>query len=174
MAPSILNFRALRRRSKASFKTDRSNTDVSSDASQGTTPTLTSGASTPPSLAQASDPALDLQVKDAPSQPIPRPPLQPVNNSHRHSVSGMAGLGSPVNGKSTLPVSQYAPRIANISENAWVSEPNSLHSTCPRRCVPPRSRQCSPSDRMAYRTASLSPTDGRSHSKQFSAARALG
>ncbi|KAF6815542.1 zinc metalloproteinase [Colletotrichum sojae] len=119
MAPSILNFRALRRRSKASFKTDRSNTDVSSDASPGTTPTLTSGASTPPSLVHASDPALDLQVKDT-SQPTPRPPLQPVNNSHRHSVSGMAGLGSPVNGKSTLPVSQYAPRIANVAENAWV------------------------------------------------------
>ncbi|KAF9873614.1 zinc metalloproteinase [Colletotrichum karsti] len=121
MAPSILNFRALRRRSKASFKTDRSNTDISSDASQGTAPTPTSGASTPPSLAYASDPALDLQVKDPNQQPQARPPLQPVNNSHRHSVSGMAGLGSPVvNGKSSLPVSQYAPRIANVAENAWV------------------------------------------------------
>lgn len=120
MAPSILNFRALRRRSKASFKTDRSNTDVSSDASQGNTPTPTSGASTPPSLAHASDPALNLQVKDS-NQPLARPPLQPVSNSHRNSVSGMAGLGSPVvTGKSTLPVSQYAPRIANVAENAWV------------------------------------------------------
>ncbi|KAJ0298140.1 hypothetical protein COL516b_010063 [Colletotrichum fioriniae] len=121
MAPSILNFRGLRRRSKASFKTDRSNTDVSSDASNMTTPTATSGASTPPSMAQASDSALDLQVKDSNGgNPQARPPLQPVPNSHRHSVSGMAGLGSPVvGGKSALPVSQYAPRIANITDNAW-------------------------------------------------------
>ncbi|KAK7437832.1 hypothetical protein CaCOL14_002329 [Colletotrichum acutatum] len=122
MAPSILNFRGLRRRSKASFKTDRSNTDVSSDASNMTTPTATSGASTPPSMAQASDSALDLQVKDSSGgNPQARPPLQPVPNSHRHSVSGMAGLGSPVvGGKSALPVSQYAPRVANITDNAWV------------------------------------------------------
>ncbi|GJC77773.1 putative zinc metalloproteinase YIL108W [Colletotrichum liriopes] len=120
MAPSILNFRALRRRSKASFKTDRSNTDVSSDASNATTPTPTSGASTPPSIAQASDPALDLQLKGS-NHPQARPPLQSVPNSHRQSVSGMAGLGSPVvNGRSTLPVSPYAPRIANIAENAWL------------------------------------------------------
>ncbi|WYZ34356.1 hypothetical protein EsH8_I_000632 [Colletotrichum jinshuiense] len=119
MAPSILNFRALRRRSKASFKTDRSNTDVSSEASNTTTPTPTSGASTPPSIAQASDPALDLQLKDS-NHPAARLPLPTVPNSHRNSVSGMAGLGSPINGKSTLPVSPYAPRIANITENAWV------------------------------------------------------
>lgn len=122
MAPSILNFRALRRRSKASFKTDRSNTDVSSEASNTTTPTPTSGASTPPSIAQASDPALDLQLKDS-NHPAARLPLPTVPNSHRNSVSGMAGLGSPINGKSTLPVSPYAPRIANITENAWVSKP---------------------------------------------------
>ncbi|KAK6226636.1 metallopeptidase [Colletotrichum tabaci] len=120
MAPSILNFRALRRRSKSSFKTDRSNTDVSSDASNATTPTPTSGASTPPSIAQNSDPSLNLQLKDS-NHPQARPPLQAVPNSHRQSVSGMTGLGSPVvNGKSTLPVSPYAPRIANITENAWV------------------------------------------------------
>ncbi|KAL0939448.1 zinc metalloproteinase [Colletotrichum truncatum] len=120
MAPSILNFRALRRRSKASFRTDRSNTDISSDASQGTTPTPTSGASTPPSICHTSDPALDISEKDL-SQPPARPQLQPVNNAHRHSVSGMTGLGSPVvNGKSNLPISQYAPRIANVAENAWV------------------------------------------------------
>ncbi|EFQ31812.1 metallopeptidase [Colletotrichum graminicola M1.001] len=120
MAPSILNFRALRRRSKASFKTDRSNTDVSSDASNATTPTPTSGASTPPSIAQASDPAFDLHLKDS-NHPQARPPLQPVPNSHRQSVPGMTGLGSPVvNGKWTLPTSPYAPRIANVTENAWV------------------------------------------------------
>ncbi|TDZ28313.1 hypothetical protein C8035_v012301 [Colletotrichum spinosum] len=119
MAPSILNFRALRRRSKASFNNERSNTDVSSDASQGTGPSHMSGTSTPQSIAHASDPALDLQVKE-PHQPAPRPLLHSASSPNRQSVSGMAGLGSPIaNGKPALPLSQFAPRIANITENAW-------------------------------------------------------
>lgn len=82
-------------------------------------------------MAQASDSALDLQVKDSNGgNPQARPPLQPVPNSHRHSVSGMAGLGSPVvGGKSALPVSQYAPRVANITDNAWVSHLNHMHGS---------------------------------------------
>ncbi|KAI1773761.1 putative peptidase family-domain-containing protein [Hypoxylon cercidicola] len=124
MAPSFLNFKELRRRSRASFRTDRS-TDTSSNDdhhSQHTTPT--NGSITPPSLTAQSDPALHSQLKDqAPTPPVPgnRPPPQP--NSNRYSVSGMTGLGSPLlNGKSSLPVSQYAPRITNVTENTWVSQ----------------------------------------------------
>lgn len=65
MSPSIFNLRELRRRSKASFRTERS-TDTSSDGSQGggsgTEPSLTTGSLTPPSLAHSSDPALNLQL----------------------------------------------------------------------------------------------------------------
>ncbi|KAI4861480.1 putative peptidase family-domain-containing protein [Hypoxylon rubiginosum] len=124
MAPSFLNFKELRRRSRASFRTERS-TDTSSNDdhhSQNTTPT--NGSITPPSLTAHSDPALNSQLKDqAQAPPVPgnRPPPQP--NSYRYSVSGMTGLGSPVlNGKSSLPVSQYAPRITNVAENTWVSQ----------------------------------------------------
>lgn len=126
MAPSFLNFKDLRRRSRASFRTDRS-TDGSSDASQGTTPTT--GSLTPPSLGQQSDPALHLQVKDQvqPIPPVPpaRPPLpsNPNGAANRYSVSGMAGLGSPTqSGRgSALPVSQFSPRITNVPDNSWVS-----------------------------------------------------
>ena len=125
MAPSFLpNFKELRRRSRASFKTDRS-TDTSSDGSNGATPT--SGSLTPPSIAYQSDPALNDQLKDSSSSPsIPiRPPLQPPTNvgSNRYSVSGMTGLGSPVSsGRGPqLPISQYSPHIDNIADNAWVS-----------------------------------------------------
>ncbi|KAH6982824.1 putative peptidase family-domain-containing protein [Ilyonectria sp. MPI-CAGE-AT-0026] len=131
MAPSFLNFKDLRRRSKASFRTERS-TDTSSDGagSQGTTPS--SGSVTPPSIAHQSDPALHLQVKDQQhfrqsspqrhsSQNLQaRPPLS-SSGSSRFSVSGMSGLGAPsVNGKQNLPVSPYAPKLTNISENVWV------------------------------------------------------
>ncbi len=125
MAPSFLNFKDLRRRSKASFRTDRS-TDTSSDASHGATPTT--GSLTPPSIGQQSDPALNLQLKDQPSPPLSshtRPPLQSQTNgaTNRYSVSGMAGLGSPVqNGRGlSLPVSPYSPQITNVPESSWVS-----------------------------------------------------
>lgn len=158
MPPSFLSFKDLRRRSRASFRT-HSSTDTSSDGvgSSTTTPSTT-GSMTPPSIAQSSDPALDLQLKhqngsqtrlqrqssqqqlhsqsptrsfsqhnlNSQSQPHPnanpqaRPPLS--SNSNRNSVSGMSGLGAPsLSGRQNLPVSQYAPRLLNITDNAWVS-----------------------------------------------------
>jgi hypothetical protein len=124
MAPSFLKFKELRRRSRASFRADQpsdqsheQSTDASNDESQGTTPT--SGSITPPSIRGESDPALHLQLKGS-NGVQPRPPLQAVSNTNRFSVSGMSGLGSPVPAQSALPVSQYAPRIANVKENAWV------------------------------------------------------
>ncbi|KAM0322409.1 hypothetical protein ACHAQA_009476 [Verticillium albo-atrum] len=117
--------KSLRRRSKASIRTERStdrsgeqyNTDSSSDASRNTAPTT--GSVTPPST-HGSDPALDQQLKNI--NPAARPPPQPLPASNRYSVSGMSGLGSPVvNGsKSNLPVSHYAPRIINAPNNAHV------------------------------------------------------
>ncbi|KAL1862983.1 hypothetical protein VTK73DRAFT_6514 [Phialemonium thermophilum] len=127
MAPSLLSgFKELRRRSRASFRTEQS-TDSSSEGSHGTAPT--SGSLTPPSIAHQSDPALHLQVKDSSDvPPVPaRPALQSsINGSptNRYSVSGMTGLGSPVqNGRGpALPVSPYSPRVLNVSDNSWVSQ----------------------------------------------------
>ncbi|RCI11429.1 hypothetical protein L249_7521 [Ophiocordyceps polyrhachis-furcata BCC 54312] len=123
MAPKFLSLRELRRRSKASFRTDNS-TDGSSDGavSQGTSPS--SGSVTPPSIALQSDTALDMQIKNSPNpqgQPLPpRPVLGSKLNGSRHSVSGMSGLGSPsLSGKNSLPLSKYAPRVHNVTENSW-------------------------------------------------------
>ena len=112
----------------ASFRTERS-TDVSSDASHGTTPT--SGSLTPPSIGQESDPALDLQVKESQHSPPaaaaatthPPPSGNPNSAANRYSVSGMAGLGYPAQGGRgpSLPVSQFSPRIVNVPDNSWVS-----------------------------------------------------
>ncbi|KAJ6788246.1 hypothetical protein PWT90_08884 [Aphanocladium album] len=125
MAPRF--FKELRRRSKASFRTEAS-TDTSSDGavSHGTAPS--SGSVTPPSIAHQSDPALNLQLKDSGEQltQIPSRPTLPGNGSNAsrysaQSISGMSGLGSPrLGGKSTIPLSKYAPRIHNINENSWV------------------------------------------------------
>lgn len=118
MAPSFLNLKGLRRRSRASFRTD-SNTDNSSNDDQqshGTAPTT--GSLTPPSLAAQSDIALHLQVKDSrqssPSSQL-RPPLQAAPNK-RYSMA------ASINGGQSRPVtvSHYAPRITNVSENSWV------------------------------------------------------
>lgn len=128
MAPSFLSLRELRRRSKASFRTDNS-TDGSSDGvvSQQTSPS--SGSVTPPSIAQQSDPSLDQLVKNnspipqlQPQQsPLARPMLAPGSNGSRYSVSGMSGLGSPsISGKNSIPLSKYAPRVHNVAENSWV------------------------------------------------------
>lgn len=124
MAPSFMNFKDLRRRSRASFRTEPS-TDTSSEGSHGNTPTT--GSLTPPSLAQQSDTALNLQVKDQLNAPtVPARPVTGQANglAKRHSVSGMAGLGSPINGGgrvASLPVSQFSPRITNIGDKCWVS-----------------------------------------------------
>ncbi|KAH8174863.1 peptidase family protein [Sarocladium implicatum] len=125
MAPGFL--KELRRRSRASFRTEHS-TDTSSEGavSHGTAPS--SGSVTPPSVAQQSDPALNLQLKrnSGSQSPLPQSQSRPTlvnasNNSSRYSVSGMSGLGSPSsNGKQNLPVSPYAPRVHNLTENAWV------------------------------------------------------
>ncbi|TQV98278.1 zinc metalloproteinase [Cordyceps javanica] len=98
MAPSFL--KQLRRRSKASFRTEAS-TDTSSEGAVSHGTATSSGSVTPPSIAHHSDPALNLQVKDAGeqlTQTTSRPPL-PVNGSNASrystlSVSGMSGLGS--------------------------------------------------------------------------------
>ncbi|KAK4040996.1 putative peptidase family-domain-containing protein [Parachaetomium inaequale] len=124
MPPSFLNFKELRRRSRASFRTERS-TD---ESSEGSNPTPTSGSLTPPSIGAQSDPALNLQIKDQlpppPATAIPRPQPHPYPNggSNRYSVSGMSGLGSPVPGGRgpSLPVSQYSPRVTNVADGSWV------------------------------------------------------
>lgn len=152
-------FKELRRRSRASIRTERStdhvaqvnpanqanqvervgeryHTDSSSNASQGTGPTT--GSVTPPSN-HGSDPALDRHLKEmslqqhASSTPsLPRPPPQPLANTNRHSMSGMSGLGgSPVlNGRANLPVSPYAPRILNAIDGTHAYQKNMiLHGT---------------------------------------------
>lgn len=130
MAPSFLKFKELRRRSKASFRTDRS-TDASSDGSHGTSPT--SGSLTPPSIPGQSDLNLNLLSKEHLDGPLPppvpvqtRPPISSTasSSSNRYSVSGMTGLGSPLLGGRgpSLPISPFSPRITNMSDNAWVSQ----------------------------------------------------
>ncbi|EFW99993.1 zinc metalloproteinase [Grosmannia clavigera kw1407] len=140
MAPSFLNIKQLRRKSRASFRTEKSN-DTSSEGSHSNGTAPTSGSLTPPSIAQQSDPALHLQTRgrSSPPPPVPRrPPLTSSGTStsmstaaggnfstKRYSVSGMAGLGAPlVNGSNSrllsLPISPYSPRIDSIQDNSWV------------------------------------------------------
>ncbi|KAK4124173.1 hypothetical protein N657DRAFT_680201 [Parathielavia appendiculata] len=125
MPRSFLNFKGLRRRSRASFRTERSTNESVSESSNNATPT--SGSLTPPSIGAESDLALNLQLKDQPQQPPPAPVSRPQphpypnGGSSRNSVSGMVGLGSPIPGGRgpSLPVSQYSPRIF-MKDDSWV------------------------------------------------------
>jgi hypothetical protein len=136
MASSFL--RDLRRRSRASFRSDRSpehsetqwsppsdpqrtseqlrppdvyNTDSSSDASRGTV--VTGGSVTPPSNhgSESRPEATPLQ-KAGTSDTVPS--LQPLAPSNRNSVSGMSGLGAPATlGYLNPPKSDFEPRFLN-------------------------------------------------------------
>ncbi|SPO01348.1 related to jacalin-like lectin domain-containing protein [Cephalotrichum gorgonifer] len=123
MAPSLFNFRELRRRSKASFRTEHS-VDTASDLG-GSGATTTEGSLTPPSVSSTSDPSLPAllhDVKDTLSAPsTPRPPPTATPSLYRRSVASVNGLGySPMNGGSVTPASPYAPKVTNVHENAWV------------------------------------------------------
>lgn len=129
MAPSFL--KDLRRRSKASFRTDRSTDEsgASSNETNGSTPsssTLNSaggheGKSTTPPLTNSNS-ASNLQGLGNVQPPPSRPTIStssPKRFSTVGSVSGMTGLGSPAQ-NSSLPSSPYAPRITNVSDGSWV------------------------------------------------------
>ncbi len=134
MAPSFL--KDLRRRSKASFRTDRSTDESSSNDTNGSTPstsTLNSagdqGGTTPPLTKSGS--ASNLQNGNMPPPvPLYRPTSQmPASNRYSTigSVSGMSGLGSPAQ-NSSLPTSPYAPKILSIADNTWVMSCSTLSS----------------------------------------------
>ncbi|ATY64726.1 Mannose-binding lectin [Cordyceps militaris CM01] len=131
MAPRFL--KELRRRSKASFRTEAS-TDTSSEGAVSHGTAASSGSVTPPSIAHNSDPALNLQLKDSGeqlTQTSSRLAL-PANggNSSRlstQSVPGISGLGSPtLGGKSNTPLSKYAPRVyqKTILLHGTIGEPS--------------------------------------------------
>lgn len=116
MAPSFL--RDLRRRSRASFKTESSNGSAKNDeklSESSSTLNITFGGDRTPPIQKIAE---ELETHSNSIGPDNVPPGTTIPNK-RYSVGGMAGLGSPPR-TASLPISQYAPRIANIQEGAWV------------------------------------------------------
>ncbi|MCJ1249415.1 hypothetical protein MMC30_006639 [Trapelia coarctata] len=123
-------FKELRRRSKASFKTEKSSND--SDGSNGSGPKTKSSstldslfdASTSPSSLQPSLSNLVISKNGENSMPPPSRPSASNNSSNSNKRYSMTGLSSPTNGSPTnkLPSSPYAPRVLSISENSWVHQ----------------------------------------------------
>ncbi|KAL1888720.1 hypothetical protein Cpir12675_006057 [Ceratocystis pirilliformis] len=111
------SFKELRRRSRISFRTDSSGESPSNH--EDTNGSSSHGSLTPPSLTgNDSEPGLINKSHASNQNTQPSSPAQ--KHTSRQSVSGMAGLGSPLNQKGSLPISQYAPRISNINEGSWV------------------------------------------------------
>lgn len=154
MAPSFLS--DFRRRSKASFRTDESAETTSNANSHSNTSSNGHGNSngngkgnsyahssssvnlpfgTPPPVMSTSTSATNLHTMgnangNANGNPngngtpgLPFRPAAAPSLTSRQSVSGMSGLGAP---NTTLPTSQYAPRILSIADNAWVTIPQPL------------------------------------------------
>ncbi|KAI1735133.1 metallopeptidase [Xylaria scruposa] len=114
------NFKQIRRRSLASFRTNRSTDTSSNDEPSSSSQELSSvGSITPPSLAEESEPALHTQIPV-----VTRPPLEP--NSNRYSIAESVSSGSrstkdPQDQPQHHPVlSQYAPQVTSIQNKSTV------------------------------------------------------
>lgn len=120
MAPRF-NLKELRRRSLASFRTSRSTDTSSNDEPSSSSQELSSvGSITPPSLADESDPALHTQIPGETRYPH-------ESNSNRFSVAESVA-SEPCSTKdlqdqlqSQQPLSQYTPRLTNITNKSTVS-----------------------------------------------------
>ncbi|MCJ1312155.1 hypothetical protein MMC25_005829 [Agyrium rufum] len=130
--PSFL--KDLRRRSKASFKTEKSSSN-GSEGSNGTGPATNKSSSTLDSIyGNVSTPASSIlpqistsnlastKTNGAETASLPSRPSTLTAANNRYSMSG---LGAPqINGSSMskLPQSIYAPQILSISDNSWVNQ----------------------------------------------------
>ncbi|CRG85942.1 hypothetical protein PISL3812_02945 [Talaromyces islandicus] len=127
-------FRELRRRSKASFRTNtsgdsKSNDDMTSGQSSSTLETAYSS-STPPSSLKPTLSTANLQTLSETASgsetlmqsPPPQRPVPITSQSNRNSC--YAGISSPTNSsiRSPAPTSPYAPRIISVSDNSWVHQ----------------------------------------------------
>jgi hypothetical protein len=150
MAPSFL--KDLRRRSRASFKNERSvesdetthsngtnGTNSSTDMSgvtlnvfngsvYGSVPTAKSSSTLNSLYGGTTPPTLTTSnsasnLQSLVNLALPARSAVQTSSSNRYSVSGMSGLGVP-SPKSSLPASPYAPRVQSISDGAWVSTIN--------------------------------------------------
>ncbi|KAI0542398.1 metallopeptidase [Xylaria digitata] len=118
--PAKFNLKQIRRRSLASFRTNRSTDTSSNDEPSNSSQELSSvGSITPPSLADESDPALHAQVPA-----MPRPPLESTSNRFSIAESVASEPRSTKDLQEQLqshqPLSQYAPRVTNIREKSTV------------------------------------------------------
>ncbi|GAD99108.1 zinc metalloproteinase [Paecilomyces variotii No. 5] len=126
-------FKELRRRSKASFRTnassEQSNGDMASGKSSSTIETSSSSTTPPssikPDLSSPNLPALsqtssNTNASIAPS-PLPQRPVPLTSQSTRNSVAG-SSFSSNGTWRSPAPSSPYAPRIISISDNSWVHQ----------------------------------------------------
>ncbi|KAI1130144.1 metallopeptidase [Nemania abortiva] len=119
--PSRFNFKQIRRRSLASFRTSRSTDTSSNDEPSSSSQELSSvGSITPPSLADESDPALHAQTLA-----VPRPPFE-SSNSNRFSIAESI-VSEPRSTKDLQdqiqdqpPLSQFAPRVTNVRDRSTV------------------------------------------------------
>ena len=132
MAPGFLQ--GLRRRSKSYYSTHANSIGTTNGTPNERGSKTSSGTSTGDDVTTTQSSSTTLNstntqpmLSNVPSfsagpqaiQPQARPPLS-TSASNRYSVSGMSGLGS-ANGLN-LPVSQYAPKVLNITDGAWVNQ----------------------------------------------------
>ncbi|KAI0969142.1 metallopeptidase [Xylaria arbuscula] len=119
MAPKF-NLKQIRRRSLASFRTNRSTDTSSNDEPSSSSQELSSvGSITPPSLADEPDPALHAHVPA-----MTRPPLESISNRYSIAESVASEPRSTKdlqdqsqNGQSLSP---YAPQVTNIRDKSTV------------------------------------------------------
>ncbi|OJJ51603.1 hypothetical protein ASPZODRAFT_54679 [Penicilliopsis zonata CBS 506.65] len=138
-------FKDLRRRSRASFRTNKSsetashNGEMTSGKSSSTLESSSRSSITPPSsirpnLSSPNLPSLNTfninggspngnGSNGPPVLVTPRPGLSPISPSQRSSTyGGSSNLSVNATIRSPTPTSPYAPRIISVSENSWVHQ----------------------------------------------------
>lgn len=128
MAPKF-NFKQIRRRSLASFRTSRSTDTSSNDEPSSSSQELSSvGSITPPSLADELEPPLHAQILAVTSPPF-------ESNSSRLSIPESV-ISEPrstehlqAQSQDQQPLSQYAPRVTNIRDRSTVGH-HAFLTTC--------------------------------------------
>lgn len=142
--PSFID--SLKRKSRASFRPERSNSNrkEQSDSSTGGSndlPTTGPSTTTVNSSVGSITPPLTSPSFDQKSNHSRKPNLS--SSSSRYSVAGMTGLGSPAINGGNLPTSPYAPRVHSIKDGQCVSQTVFCFLLLPLTCFPGIPKVCS-------------------------------
>ncbi|KAI9676914.1 MAG: hypothetical protein M1817_006753 [Caeruleum heppii] len=121
--PFFKDLKQLRRRSTASYNTDKSSSDSNSGTIPPTKSSSTLGSSTPPSAFPSASSSSNLQSYLGQGPPLPaRPQPNSVPPTNRYSITSLSSPSINGSSKPSSLASPYAPRVLSVTDNSWVHQ----------------------------------------------------